>query len=60
MLVMYVNERDAANRTPLMNAAYLGNAEIIRLLLRYKANMNAVDSYGLTAEDIAHKYMHVL
>jgi ankyrin repeat protein len=59
-LSKYVNERDADNRTPLMNAAEKGRVDIVQLLLQHNANVNAVDNLGFTAEDIANKNMHVL
>lgn len=58
-LSKYVNERDADNRTPLMNAAQKGNVGIVQLLLQHNANVTAVDNSGCTAEDIANNSMHV-
>lgn len=39
-----VNERNELNKsTPIMNAAKLGNLEIVKILLEYKANLQLVD-----------------
>ncbi|HAO77690.1 MAG TPA: hypothetical protein DCQ92_01705, partial [Verrucomicrobia subdivision 3 bacterium] len=44
------NVATGANRhSPLMNAASMGNAEIVSLLLQHKADPNATDSSGNTA-----------
>jgi ankyrin repeat protein len=47
-----VNEVDQFSITPLMSAARAGNAEVVKILLRFQANRNCVDSDGLTA--LAH------
>jgi ankyrin repeat protein len=36
-------------RTPLMESAWNGQAEVIKLLLDYGADINAVDDHGMTA-----------
>lgn len=44
-----VNTRDLRGRTPLMLLAVLGEDEMIRILLRYKPDLEIVDHSGLTA-----------
>jgi ankyrin repeat protein len=40
--------RDHDEWTPLMHAAYTGRLDIVRVLLRREANVNTVDSEGMT------------
>ena len=44
---------DPTKWTPLMNAAELGNLEIIKLLLSYGAEINHADQHGMTPLHIA-------
>ncbi|KAL4158536.1 hypothetical protein PRNP1_004312 [Phytophthora ramorum] len=44
-----VNERRSKNYTPLINAAYYGNCDMIELLLDNGADIDAVDRSGLSA-----------
>ncbi|KAH7947100.1 hypothetical protein HPB52_007531 [Rhipicephalus sanguineus] len=46
---------DKQGRTALHNAATLGDAEVVRLLLSHGANIHAVDKKGLTPLHIAAK-----
>lgn len=43
------NARDKFGNTPLMQAAWEGNATIIRILLNYGADINATNNYNQTA-----------
>ena len=47
------NALDDHKRTPLHNAAYLGNYEATKLLLEYKADPNIKNTWGLTPLSIA-------
>src|SRR6187455_1438452 len=44
-----VNERDSLGRTPLHYAAWDINYEIVKYLIKHKADINVVDSEGYTA-----------
>jgi ankyrin repeat protein len=48
--------RNADGKTPLMVASSKGSREVVELLLRLKADKNAVDRYGKTAFDYAMEY----
>src|SRR5258708_8292037 len=50
--------KSAYGRTPLMNATNFGHSEVVRLLLRAAADVNARDSNGSTALSLAIKYKH--
>jgi hypothetical protein len=52
------NQRDGADRTPLMAAAQRGNAEIVRLLLAAGADPALRDAQGLNAADLAERAGH--
>jgi len=52
-----VNIVDKNSWTPLHSAARNGHAGIIQLLIKYKANINAIDKTGRTAADQAN-YTH--
>lgn len=41
--------------TPLMRAAGIGNIDVVKLLIKYKADLTKVDNYGQTAYIIALK-----
>jgi ankyrin repeat protein len=47
-----IDEVDKNSFTPLMSATRAGNADVVKILLRLKANRSCVDSDGLTA--LAH------
>lgn len=44
-----VNERDSLGRTPLHYAAWDINYDIVKYLIKHKADLNALDSEGYTA-----------
>ena len=44
---------DLSGRTPLMAVAAAGNADLARLILEKKPNLEATNSYGQTAREIA-------
>jgi hypothetical protein len=50
-----VNVRSVTNRTPLMLATALGSRTMVRLLLRYGADVSAKDEEGITALAIASR-----
>lgn len=50
-----INTVDEFGWTPLMSAAYSGNAEIVAFFLRLKAKRNIKDKSGLTAMNLALK-----
>ena len=48
-----VNIKNAVNgRTPLFLAAEVGNKEMVKLLLKHKAKINARDEYGNNVQSI--------
>jgi Ankyrin repeats (3 copies) len=48
-----VNIKNGMNSTPIMNAAYNGNIEIVIALLERKAKVNVINRYGFTAYVVA-------
>lgn len=54
-----VNEKDSLGRTPLHIAGWIGNVEITQLLLRSRANINAVAKDGFTALIFAVQSGHI-
>ena len=48
-----INKADAVGTTPLIFATKLGNVEMIKLLLKYKANKALKDNEGKTAFEYA-------
>lgn len=53
-----VDTRNNVNSTPLMEAAYRGNFELVKLLVEYGANINAEDKDGDTAIQLAQQNGH--
>jgi ankyrin repeat protein len=49
-----VNSRDCCGDSPLMSAVWVGAVEIVELLIRHGAEVNAVGAEQQTALDRAH------
>jgi len=54
-----INQLDRYGQTALMLAARHGRAEVVRLLLEYKAEMDVTAKYGLSALMLAVVYRHL-
>lgn len=54
-----INQRDRYGQTALMLAARHGRAEVVRLLLEYKAEMDVTAKYGLSALMLAVVNRHI-
>ncbi|KAI0815836.1 ankyrin repeat-containing domain protein [Xylaria sp. FL0064] len=50
-----INKADFLNVTPLHTAATLGNVELLKLLLDFSANRDAIDGMGESPIDWVHK-----
>ncbi|MEO1295051.1 MAG: ankyrin repeat domain-containing protein [Cyanobacteria bacterium J06636_16] len=48
-----INDRDVAGDTPLMEAVCIGAPELVELLIRRGADLNAISSQGKTILDLA-------
>ncbi len=53
-----VNGRDAVGDTPLLSAAWVGAANIVRLLIERGADIKAVGMQGKTALQLAEEMEH--
>jgi cytohesin len=53
-----VNSTDKSGKTALMAAAAIGDAEVVKMLLNYGADVNHRDRLGTTALDHAHQGGH--
>ena len=57
----YKNSKNTEGRTPLHLAAYLGNAELVAILLKYNCEKGILDNLGKTPRDLAieSKALHI-
>ena len=53
-----VNVQNSDGMSPLMAAASIGNVDIVRLLLVNGAELQAVNTLGETARDVAERFCH--
>lgn len=53
-----VDPKDRLNVTPLMEAAFMNNTNVMEMLLHHVADRSVVDKRGLTALDIARRHSH--
>lgn len=52
----HINSKDKFHQTPLYYAAFHGNIECVKILLRYKADIRITNQTGDTAYDVAGAY----
>ncbi len=57
-MVAYVNRQDARGRTALHYGADNGHVDIVKLLIRYDANVTIIDNDGHMALDLARIQGH--